>query len=47
MDANTPPYAMITKPDLMGARIEYVSIADQPPIEEWVRTGKFPGGIEA
>jgi hypothetical protein len=45
MDADTPPFAMITKPDLMGARIEYVSVDDQPGIEQWVRTGKFPGGI--
>ena len=47
MDANTPPFAMITQPDLMGARIEYVSTEDQPGIEEWVRTGKFGGGIGA
>jgi catechol 2,3-dioxygenase-like lactoylglutathione lyase family enzyme len=45
MDANTPPFAMITKPDLLGARIEYVTVDDQPAIEEWVRTGKFPGGV--
>ena len=45
MDVNAIPYALITKPDLMGARIEYVSIEDKKPIEEWVKTGKFPGGI--
>ena len=45
MDADTPPFAMITAPDLFGARIEYVDIADKGPIEEWVRTGRFPGGI--
>jgi catechol 2,3-dioxygenase-like lactoylglutathione lyase family enzyme len=47
MDAESPPFAMITKPDLMGARIEYVDVSDQQAIEEWVRTGKFPGGIGA
>ncbi len=45
MDAESPPFAMITAPDLSGARIEYVDIADKGPIEEWVRTGRFPGGI--
>jgi len=47
MDANSPPFAMITKPDLLGTRIEYVDVSDKPAIEEWVRTGKFPGGIGA
>jgi hypothetical protein len=45
MDATSPPFAMITAPDLLGARIEYVDANDRPPIEEWVRTGKYPGGI--
>jgi quinol monooxygenase YgiN len=45
MDATSPPFAMITAPDLYGARIEYVDASDRPPIEEWVRTGKYPGGI--
>lgn len=45
MDAASPPFAMITAPDLYGARIEYVDVSDRPPIEEWVRTGKYPGGI--
>jgi len=45
MDADSPPFAMITAPDLLGARLEYVDYADKGPIEEWVRTGKFPGGI--
>ena len=45
MDADSPPFAMITAPDLSGARIEYVDVADKAPIEEWVRTGRFPGGI--
>ncbi len=45
MDAASPPYAMITAPDLLGARIEYVDLVDKAPIEEWVRTGRFPGGI--
>lgn len=47
MDAASPPFAMITKPDLLGARIEYVDTSDKEAIEEWVRTGKFPGGIGA
>jgi hypothetical protein len=47
MDVNSPPFALITKPDLLGARIEYVTVEDQPAIEEWVKTGKFPGGIGA
>jgi catechol 2,3-dioxygenase-like lactoylglutathione lyase family enzyme len=47
MSAESPPFAMITKPDLMGARIEYVDVSDKAAIEEWVRTGKFPGGIGA
>lgn len=45
MDATSPPFAMITAPDLLGARIEYVDVSDRPAIEEWVRTGKYPGGI--
>lgn len=36
------PFAMITAPDLLGARIEYVDIADLAPIAEWVRTGHYP-----
>ncbi|HKO07718.1 MAG TPA: VOC family protein [Alphaproteobacteria bacterium] len=45
MDANTPPFAMITAPDLLGARIEYVEDTAKAPIEEWVRTGIYPGGV--
>ncbi len=47
MDPKSTPFAMITKPDLFGTRIEYVDVSDKPAIEEWVRTGKFPGGIGA
>jgi quinol monooxygenase YgiN/catechol 2,3-dioxygenase-like lactoylglutathione lyase family enzyme len=36
------PFAMITAPDLFGARIEYVDIADLAPIAQWVRTGRYP-----
>jgi quinol monooxygenase YgiN/catechol 2,3-dioxygenase-like lactoylglutathione lyase family enzyme len=36
------PFAIITAPDLLGARIEYVGIEDVGPIEEWVRTGRYP-----
>jgi quinol monooxygenase YgiN/catechol 2,3-dioxygenase-like lactoylglutathione lyase family enzyme len=45
MDGDRPPFAMITGPDLLGGRIEYVDISDREPLTEWVRTGKFPGGI--
>ncbi|MER5222231.1 antibiotic biosynthesis monooxygenase [Streptomyces flaveus] len=37
------PFAIITAPDLLGVRIEYVDIADKPAIEEWVNTGRYPG----
>lgn len=47
MEAKKPPFALITKPDLVGTRIEYVDISDKTAIEEWVKTGKFPGGIGA
>jgi hypothetical protein len=47
MDADATPFAIITGPDLLGARIEYVGVDDREPIEEWVRTGRFPGGIGA
>ncbi|MFF4223280.1 antibiotic biosynthesis monooxygenase [Streptomyces abikoensis] len=36
------PFAVITAPDLLGARVEYVGLGDRPPIEEWVRTGHYP-----
>lgn len=45
MDEKTPPFSMITKPDLMGVRIEYVEDTAREAIEEWARTGKYPGGI--
>ena len=45
MDADTPPLAVITAPDLLGARLEYVDDTARGPLEEWVRTGKYPGGI--
>ena len=45
VDAESTPFAMITTPDLLGARIEYVGVDSMGPIEEWVRTGTFPGGI--
>ena len=47
MDAESVPFAVITAPSLLGARIEYVSTADIGPIEQWVRTGKYPGGVGA
>ncbi|HWB34873.1 MAG TPA: antibiotic biosynthesis monooxygenase [Rugosimonospora sp.] len=36
------PFAIITGPDLLGARIEYVGIEDYEPITEWVKTGRYP-----
>jgi hypothetical protein len=47
MAPTATPYAMITKPDLLGTRIEYVEDTAREPIEQWVRTGKYPGGIGA
>ena len=47
MDANSAPFAMITEPFLMGARIEYVDVSDKAAIEEWVRRGSSQGGIGA
>jgi quinol monooxygenase YgiN/catechol 2,3-dioxygenase-like lactoylglutathione lyase family enzyme len=45
-DADSTPFALITAPDpVLGARIEYVDTADRGPIEEWVRTGRYPGGV--
>ncbi len=40
--AGATPFAIITAADLLGARIEYVGIEDASPIEEWVRTGRYP-----
>jgi hypothetical protein len=45
LNVNSTPFAIITASDLAGARIEYVGIEDVGPIEEWVRTGIYPGGI--
>jgi quinol monooxygenase YgiN/catechol 2,3-dioxygenase-like lactoylglutathione lyase family enzyme len=40
------PFALITAVDpLLGTRIEYVDTADRGPIDEWVRTGRYPGGV--
>lgn len=44
-DAESDPFAIITAPDLLGGRIEYVGLDSMEPIEEWVRTGRYPGGI--
>ena len=43
-EAGATPFAMITAPGPLGARIEYVGVEDVGPIEEWVRTGIYPGG---
>ena len=36
-------HAIITAPDKMGVRIEYVSTLLRPVIDAWVLTGKYPG----
>ena len=36
-------HAIITAPDKMGVRIEYVSTLLRPVTEAWVLTGKYPG----
>ena len=41
--AGATPFAIITAPDLVGARLEYVGIEDVGEIAEWVRTGRYPG----
>jgi quinol monooxygenase YgiN/catechol 2,3-dioxygenase-like lactoylglutathione lyase family enzyme len=38
------PFAMITKPDLLGTRIEYVDATAEHAIDDWVWTGKYEGG---
>jgi quinol monooxygenase YgiN/catechol 2,3-dioxygenase-like lactoylglutathione lyase family enzyme len=40
--AGATPFAIITAPDLLGGRIEYVGVEEAGPIEEWVRTGRYP-----
>lgn len=47
MEAGATPFALITAPDLLGARIEYVGIDSYGPMTEWVRTGRLPSGIGA
>lgn len=37
------PDWIITKPDLLGIRLEYVDVAEQEAIESWIETGEFPG----
>jgi quinol monooxygenase YgiN/catechol 2,3-dioxygenase-like lactoylglutathione lyase family enzyme len=43
-DPTSTPFAMITKPDLLGVRIEYVDATAEHAIDEWVWTGRYPGG---
>jgi quinol monooxygenase YgiN/catechol 2,3-dioxygenase-like lactoylglutathione lyase family enzyme len=44
-DAESDPFAIITAPDLFGARIEYVGTDASEDIEELVRTGRYAGGV--
>jgi catechol 2,3-dioxygenase-like lactoylglutathione lyase family enzyme len=37
------PFCIITKPDVLGIRLEYVDESAHPGIERWVHTGKFEG----
>ena len=40
------PFALITAVDpVLGTRIEYVDTSDRGPFDEWVRTGRYPGGV--
>ncbi|MGH3615954.1 MAG: VOC family protein [Pseudonocardia sp.] len=39
------PDWIITRPDVLGIRLEYVSTLDRPGIERWVQTGIF-GGLQ-
>jgi quinol monooxygenase YgiN len=43
-DPTSTPFAMITKPDLLGVRIEYVDATAEHAIDDWVWTGKYTGG---
>jgi quinol monooxygenase YgiN len=43
-DRSSPPFAMITKPDLLGVRIEYVDATAEHAIDDWVWTGRYEGG---
>jgi quinol monooxygenase YgiN/catechol 2,3-dioxygenase-like lactoylglutathione lyase family enzyme len=47
MDADSPPFSIITAPDPYGNRIEYVGTAAADPLTEWARTGVLPTGIGA
>ncbi len=47
MDEHTAPFALITKPDPFGNRIEYVGADAADPLTEWARTGVLPSGIGA
>lgn len=41
-ECDKPAYAIITAPDKMGVRIEYVKELLRPVTEAWVLTGKYP-----
>lgn len=43
-DPASTPFAMITAPDLLGVRIEYVDVSAENAIDQWVRTGKYSAG---
>jgi hypothetical protein len=37
------PFCIITEPDVLGIRLEYVDVNEQQSIETWVSTGVFSG----
>ena len=44
-DSEGNPFAIVTKPDVLGIRIEYVGDGAKGAIEEWVKTGEFTGEV--
>jgi catechol 2,3-dioxygenase-like lactoylglutathione lyase family enzyme len=40
-DPTATPFAIITKPDLLGVRIEYVDATAEQAIHDWVWTGRY------
>lgn len=42
-EADATPDWIITEPDVLGIRLEYVDSQDKPGIDRWVHTGIFTG----
>ncbi|WP_426565354.1 VOC family protein [Angustibacter sp. McL0619] len=47
MEQGSTPFAIITRPDRYGTRIEYVGAQAADPLTAWARTGVLPDGIGA